>query len=109
MNSELKADIEKQVDAIKKELETNKDLTIAITDSLCALDFKKYAETETWEGNSFEIFFINTQAVEVTKEDFLRYQFQYTPLAIELEDKYSDNIDELRDAQQDVMREFLED
>lgn len=107
MLDQIKNDVEKQKTAIK-ELLDSENLTIAITDNVCALCFKSYATKEDWSGDEFEIAFENSSEVEVSKKDFIAYQLQFSKMAIELEEKYSDFIDELRDAQNDIEYELLE-
>jgi len=95
--------IEEQVRTVRLELKNNTNLTIKITDKVCALDFKEYAKNETWNDNEFNIEFKDSSVVKVSKEDFIKYHFQYTDLALEIEEQYKDYIDELRDAQQEAM------
>jgi len=102
MLNKLYKAVNRQADYIRKLLESKDKLTIEITDYVCALDFKEYAKSESWDGNNFEINFEDVANVEVSKEDFIRYQFLYTDLAVETEDEFDDYINELRDAQQDA-------
>lgn len=96
-----------QTKAVELALKNNDSLSIAITDNVCALDFRAYAIKENWEDNEFEIAFEDAENVPVSKEDFIKYNFQYTDLALEIEDNFSECLDELRDAQQDAQDELL--
>lgn len=110
MLNELHEDVKKkQTELVISAIKENPALTIEITDNICALDFKKYAKDEIWngKGTEFEINFDDANAVQVSKEDFIKYQFQYTDFAIELEEKYSEYINELRDYQRDAAEELL--
>ncbi len=96
-----------QINAVKLALKNNENLSIAITDNVCALDFKSYASKEEWNDNEFEIVFEDAENVPVSKEDFIKYHFQYTDLALEIEEKFSDCLDSLRDAQQDAQDKLI--
>jgi len=96
-----------QIKAVELALKNNRELTIAITDNVCALDFKAYATKEDWSDNEFEIAFKDVENVPVSKEDFIKYNFQYTDLALEIEDIFSGCLDSLRDAQQSAQDGLL--
>lgn len=110
MLNEIQKSVQKQIEDITLLLKNDVTLSIKIIDNVCALDFKDYAKKEEWNdlGNEFEITFEDSNNVIVSKEDFIKYQFQYTDFALEIEKKFSDYIDELRDLQQDAARELLE-
>lgn len=110
MLNELANDVETQKQLAIKAMGSTKEMTIKITDELCAVCFKKYAKEEVWneKGNEFQITFEDSDSVAVSKEDFLEYQFQFTDFAIGLENKYANYIDELREAQRDAAESLLE-
>ncbi|SUB82014.1 Uncharacterised protein [Pragia fontium] len=100
-------DVDKQTESIKRLLEPFDRYFIEITDYLCALHFKKYAKSVIWSSDEFEINFTDAKKVEVSKVDFIEYQFMYTDEAKKLEEEYGAYLDDLRDAQHDVIRSLL--
>lgn len=80
-------------------------LTIQITDNVCAIDFEAYASVVNKSDTEFDITFEDADRVEVSLEDFVKYQFQYTEEALEIEAKYADRIDELRELQAECQQE----
>ena len=80
-------------------------LTIQITDHVCAIDFQEYASVVNNSDEAFDITFEDADRVEVSLEDFVKYQFQYTEEALEIEAKYADRIDELRELQAECQQE----
>lgn len=101
MKEELKQSI------IKSIADARGDYRIRITDHVCALQFKAYAKSEKWNGNEFNISFEDANGVAVSLADFIEYQLYYSDAAIDLETKFSDNIDDLRDMQNDIKDELL--
>ena len=108
MKNSINKDVKRQTELVLNAIKTNPEFIISITDYVCALDFKKYAISEEWSGNEFKIYFFDSENVKVNKADFIKYQFQYTDFAIELEEKHAEFIDTLRDRQQDAMNKLLE-
>lgn len=105
----LKEYVTKQATIIKKHLKSEKPLTIEITDNVCALDFKKYAKEESWPvDNVFEITFADKKNVLVSLHDFIKYNLQYTDLALEIEEKFAEQIDELRMLQEEALDKMQE-
>ena len=80
-------------------------LTIQITGNVCAIDFQAYASVVNNRDTEFDITFEDADHVEVSLEDFVKYQFQYTEEALEIEAKYADRIDELRELQAECQQE----
>lgn len=104
----LQSDITKQSNAISALL-TKKDRFIKIYDHLSALEFKNYAESEEWSENGaeFDIEFHHPEKVKVTDQDFIKYHLHYSDFALALEEKYADKIDDLREEQEDLLRDLL--
>jgi DNA-binding XRE family transcriptional regulator len=106
MLNQLKKDVEDHKALVVQLIEDSEKFTISITDNVCALCFKQYAKSENWDVNNFEINFDDANNVGVSRNDFITYQFQFSDRALELEGKYVDFIDELRDAQDDAIDEI---
>ena len=108
----IKNAVEKQANDIKKIIEQVDGLySIKITDHVCALDFEKYAINgkASWNdaGTEFTVDFDDAKNVNVSLEDFIKYQMQYNDDAIALEEEFADDINDLRDAQSDFLDELL--
>ncbi len=99
--SELEKDVLAQEAAVKQAIEAaDGRFFIDITDSVCALDFNGYAVRNERDGSRFSVEF-KENPVEVSVDDFVRYQFHYSDDALALEEKYE--VDYLRDAQAKAM------
>ena len=85
----------------------SKPLTIQINSAACAIEFRHYANTVDFNPNAFEIAFDNAEAVEVNLQDFIAWYFTYSEEAMEVEQQYQDQLDELRDLQSECADEVL--
>ncbi|HEA66037.1 hypothetical protein LCGC14_2054630 [marine sediment metagenome] len=106
-NKEIEIDVRKQSDTIRELLNSNRSLSIEITDHICALEFKKYAKKFVCSENEYTATFDDINNVSVSIEDFIMYQMQYTNSAIEIENRYIHIIEDLRDLQDTAKTELI--
>lgn len=86
------------------------DYRICIYDPLGAFIFKKYAISETWDENHFEIAFEDAKNTAVGIEDFIEYQLYFSKTAIELESRVSQDelaLEVLREEQNTIKEQLL--
>ena len=80
---------------------------IEIKDNLCAICFKKYAKRFENTSTEFKVVFDDAKNVEVSLKHFLNYHFFFTETARYIESTFGDEIDSLRDLQNDEIEKLF--